>query len=399
MSVEQLPFTPQFTPLYKRTASGQIEAWRIWVEPCDDGTALILTQYGHVTGAQQIARDHVKVGKNQGKKNATTALQQALAEAHAKWVKQRDRKHYGTDPSGEESAAKRAAAPMLAQDLAKRMKTRDGVNWGAMNFGQPKLDGHRMLVTRTAGVVSCVSRSGKEIATLDHLVEIFRDVLPDGETFDGELYAKPGELVPWAETPEGLKGEPEPDHFDRLGSLIKRKQFGTEKLGYHVYDVVSPADYESRLSIIEDVVGYGLDGLVLPVETVLVRGYEHLMSLQEDWVAAGFEGAMLRLPGGYEAGKRSALLLKVKDWREIELPVQGVREAEGNAAGQAMLICTLPGGGTVDVLAPGKVAAKKQAWVDRDKLIGRMLTVKHFGDITVNGSLRFPVALRWREDL
>lgn len=386
-------------PLYKRTARGQVEIWQIRVEACDDGTAVIVTQYGHVGGAQQTATDHVKVGKNQGKKNATTALQQALLEAAAKWTKQKDRKHYGIDPAGEESAAKRAAAPMLAQDLADRLKKRNGINWGATNFAQPKLDGHRMMVTKTAGKLTCESRSGKEIVTLDHLYDVLRDGLPDGETFDGELYAHPGELVPWAETPEGLKGEPEPDHFDRLGSLIKRKQVGTDKLRFHVYDTVSPADYESRLSVIEDVIGGGLDGLILPVETVLVRGYDHLMSLQEDWVAAGFEGAMLRLPGGYEAGKRSALLLKVKDWREIELRVQGVREAEGNAAGQAMLICALPAGGTVDLLAPGKVAQKKQAWIDRDKLIGRLLTVKHFGNFTVNGSLRFPVALRWREDI
>ena len=388
--------TSNLPALYKRTASGAIEVWQIVVRAETDGTATIVTTYGHVDGAQQTAYDRVTAGKNAGKKNATTPLEQALREAEAKWTKQRDRKHYGTDPGGVESAAKRAAAPMLAQDLADRLGKRGGIDWSGINFGQPKLDGHRMLVRKSDGRVSCVSRSGKDITTLDHLQQILSDAIPDGETFDGELYARPDELPPWDEAAEG---KPEPNHFDRLASLIRRKQPGTEVIRYHVYDTVSPADYESRLSVIEDVIGSGLDGLVLPVETVRVDGHEHLQRLHEDWVAAGCEGAMLRLPGPYEAGKRSTLLLKVKDWREIELPVQAVREAEGNAAGQAMLVCTLPDGGTVSVLAPGTVAQKRAAWADREQLIGKLVTIKHFGPLTTNDSLRFPSALRWRNDV
>ena len=84
-----------FEPLFKRTATGAVQVWRIRVEPQDDGTAIIITTHGQLDGAQQEARDHIRDGKNTGKRNATTAAQQAIKEAEARWTKQRDRNHYG----------------------------------------------------------------------------------------------------------------------------------------------------------------------------------------------------------------------------------------------------------------------------------------------------------------
>lgn len=123
--------------LFKKTTGGKVTQWRIWVTGTPSGAAVIHTEYGLVGGKLQHQMDQVKEGKNASKKNATTPLQQAWLEAEASWTKQKDRKGYGLDPAGTESAAKRAAAPMLAQDFAKYGHK---VDWSRA-FAQPKLDG------------------------------------------------------------------------------------------------------------------------------------------------------------------------------------------------------------------------------------------------------------------
>jgi hypothetical protein len=75
-----------FEPLFKRTSTGATQVWQIRVEPQDDGTAIIVTSHGQVDGKIQEGRDHIKQGKNPGKKNATTPVQQAIKEAESKWT-------------------------------------------------------------------------------------------------------------------------------------------------------------------------------------------------------------------------------------------------------------------------------------------------------------------------
>lgn len=76
--------TTNFPTLYKLTSTKAVQQWTISV---DDTT--ITTTYGQVGGAMLTTSDTVTEGKNLGKKNATTPAQQAIAEAKAKWEKQR----------------------------------------------------------------------------------------------------------------------------------------------------------------------------------------------------------------------------------------------------------------------------------------------------------------------
>jgi len=69
--------------LYKRTTSGGIQTWKISVLPLADGTAMVVTTFGLLDGKQQRQEEHIKTGKNAGKANATTPLQQAMLEATA----------------------------------------------------------------------------------------------------------------------------------------------------------------------------------------------------------------------------------------------------------------------------------------------------------------------------
>lgn len=68
--------------LYKLTQTGAIQLWEIRTED-----NLIITEFGQLDGKIQTTVDTIKEGKNVGKVNETTAVQQAEAEAKATWTK------------------------------------------------------------------------------------------------------------------------------------------------------------------------------------------------------------------------------------------------------------------------------------------------------------------------
>ena len=217
-----------FPTLYKKTSTGAVNEWNIQVKDNGDSTATITIYQGHVDGAKQLYDETITAGKNLGRSNATTPLQQAIAEAEAKWVKQQERRQYGTDPKGEESAEKRAAAPMLAQKYQDHFKK---VDWSRA-FMQPKLDGNRCLAKRDEnGVISLWTRGNKEIITLPHIQEALRSVMRNGETFDGEVY---------------IHGT----HVTNLRSFLTREQPGCERVQLRLYDIVVPLPFDERIDLL-----------------------------------------------------------------------------------------------------------------------------------------------------
>jgi len=366
--------------LYKRTTSGGIQTWKISVLPLADGTAMVVTTFGLLDGKQQRQEEHIKTGKNAGKANATTPLQQAMLEATAEHKKKLDRKGYGLDTGAVESAAKRAAAPMLAKVFEDY---RDDVDWSSA-FCQPKLDGHRMLARMVDGRVELVSREGKAVTTLPHLAEQLAECLEglNGCTLDGELW-----------TPDLT--------FQQIASAVKRQQDNSELVKYHVYDYVDAAPFSSRTESVLDILSAGKCSAIVQVPTFHVHSDDDVSRLQSSFLADGYEGAMLRHgSAGYEAGKRSKSLLKCKSFTDGEFDIVSVREGSGTHAGMAVFTCHTDSGEPFDVTAPGSHDAKRQAWRDRHGLAGRKLTVKYFSMTDSERPVpRFPVALRIHDSL
>ncbi len=80
---------------------------------------------------------------------------------------------------------------------------------------------------------------------------------------------------------------------------------------------------------------------------------------------------------GYEAGKRSSSLLKVKLFADLDFPIVDVREGRGTHKGMAIFVCQTDKGHHFEVTAPGTHEEKRAAWEGRDKLIGKLVTVKY----------------------
>lgn len=356
-----------FPKLFKRAASGKVVEWTIHVE--DRGTeAAVIIRHGEQGGAVQESVDVISQGVNIGKKNETTYLEQAIAEASSRWTKQRDRKRY--DESLEQIDTKKQAAPMLAHPYEKHASK---IDWVHPVFYQPKLDGFRCLATRHSdGRVTLRSREGKPIESMTHIVEILESVQWPKElhTLDGELYTH---------------GVP----FQTIASRIKRKQAGSEKIGYTLYDTVHAAPIFDRLGMIECF--SGLD----PVDTIQsceVDKSDDIEVYHSQFVEFGYEGVIVRHSmTGYEAGKRSHNLLKYKHFDDDEFLILSVSKGKGPYSDKAIFTCKVGDNQTFNVTAPGTLEDKAAALASAEKCVGKLLTVKYQG-FSDEGIPRFPVA-------
>lgn len=342
--------------LFKETADGGVQTWSVRVDENDDGTAVIVVQHGRLGGKLQESRTPITAGKNLGKRNATTPLQQAWKEAEAKHKEQIERDCYGF--TLEQSRAARAASPMLAQSYDKHAAK---VNWAGDCYDQPKLDGFRCLAICTTDGVFLRSRNGV-FFDLPHLLEPYKRLLRAGQVLDGELYAHGASL-------------------NQISSLAMRPRSDSEQLVHHLYDMnpAASADvsFAERFRFLKQKVEAVRNESIVLVPTQRVHSEDELLALQAAHIADGYEGSMLRHgETGYENGKRSYSLLKVKTFQDAEFEVVGFKEGAGPYAGMAIFECVTAAGHAFEVTAPGTHAEKRAYFQNGQSYVGKQLTVK-----------------------
>ena len=103
--------------------------------------------------------------------------------------------------------------------------------------------------------------------------------------------------------------------------------------------------------------------------------------------------------GHYLVNGRSYDLLKIKEFIDEEFPVIGVEEGRGKLLGHAIFVCKTKDGVEFRAKLKGKQEDLKKYFERPDLAINRQLTVKHQGYTNSNRVPRFPVAMRFREDL
>lgn len=123
-----------FPTLYKKSSTGKTSEWTICARHTQDGADYNVV-HGYVDGKKQSTTVQVDSGKNIGKKNETSAYEQACAEAESKWKKQLD-KGYVEDCSSVDSVKAERISPMLAYSYDDHPKK---IKWPC--YWQPKLDG------------------------------------------------------------------------------------------------------------------------------------------------------------------------------------------------------------------------------------------------------------------
>lgn len=376
-----------FPTLYKKTSVGADQFWDISVE----GNAIV-TRWGQVDGKIQETRDVVKEGKNIGRSNATTASEQAELEAQSKW-EHKLKKGYVKDLKDAQSGkvdsqyVEGGVLPMLAKRFDE-----DGHKISYPALAQPKFDGHRCIAMVDAdGRCTLWTRSRKPITSMVHIVKAIEGLGLKSVVLDGELY-----------------NHDYKDRFEELTSFIRDSSVkpGAEVVQYHIYDVVSSEPQEKRTQWLHEklIVGdWGNAKLRSPllhyVETEMVSDEDHLMATFEHFLKKGYEGAMVRNVKGLYVNKRSHDLQKIKEFVDSEFIVVGVEEGRGKLAGHGIFVCATKDGAQFKAKMMGETSKLKEYWEDPGKVIGRMLTVKYQGLTKKENVPRFPVAVRFRDEL
>ena len=346
--------------IYKKDSSGKIR----YLEISNDGH-FVVQESGVVGTNNPVINRSACEAKNVGKSNATTPESQALIEAQAKLTEKMRLGYFNSIEEAQKKGGKDFLLPMLAKDFKKEMKK---VTFPC--YVQPKLDGIRALGTEEA----LMSRTGKEIDTLKHIV------LADLEdvVLDGELYA------------HGIS-------FQQNMKLIKKYRPNlTEQVKYHVYDIVMDAPFRDRytklLSIATDMPHVHI------VETHLIRSKEQLMSFHQQFIAAGYEGTMVRhSEEGYQVNKRSSQLLKYKDFLDETYIVQAVLPSESRPE-QGIISCYCPK--TKVTFQTGMKfshEAREEILRNKHMYIGQMAEIRFF-EYTDSGLPRFPICYGFRLD-
>lgn len=384
-----------FPELHGDAQTGKTKMWSVRVFE-QDGAGVIEITHGYVDGKKQVIQKVISEGKNIGKKNETTPLQQAINEAQSAWVKKKesgysassvrdgvmdadDAMSVDSEARGNGSRGKGidsdVPSPMLAHDYNKRGKS---IKFPC--FVQRKFDGTRCVAMPGKGLFS---RNKKRYPHLDHIIaEVNR--LPPNVILDGELYS------------DTLT-------FQEIVGIVKRetlKKGDDEKqmqIKLHVYDIIhGEMPYQDRYANLQMLFRrYKFKHMVL-VDTENCESEAHMKELHAKYVADGYEGIMMRNKDGLYSGVRSCSLQKYKCFFDSEYEVVGYKEGEGLEAGCVLWICQTADGKQFSCRPRGSREERVEMFGRADEYVGKMLTVK-FQELTDTGLPRFPVSIGFRD--
>lgn len=334
--------------LLKTDSKGITQEWKVWYRGKVDGTAEIGTEYGRQGGKMQEHSVIIREGKNIGRKNETTPLTQAAAEAQSQW-NEKVRKGYSAD--GVQDATRGVMLAVDYHDLAKR---RIGVNLPDTVIVDPKLDGIRAKWLES----SFLSRGHKAFRAIpEHIHHYMRGRAP----VDGEMYIHGVSL----RTLNGLVNKPH--------------EVLTPRLQYHLFDLPIPRiPVEERKAMLVDM----YDNEEARANGIFVVPHFRIASdrvreYMDRFIAGGYEGIMIRIIGSpyLFQNKRSYDLIKWKDFLEMEFKVKDIIP---DREGYALAVCEHEG-------VEFEVTLKATDWMKDDimkhpeKLVGFPLTTRFQG--------------------
>lgn len=398
--VEELP------TIYGVEKNGKTKLWtaRIYRDILN-GNATAEIIYGQLDGKKQTTTREYTEGKNLGKKNETTPLQQCMCETRRKWQDKMEKEGYSLVQPVSESESHPSQQPqqhpssggkvfpMLAhtyEPLSSKNKKNDIV---FPCYVQPKLDGLRCLCymmpcgnSNDCKVVA-QSRTGSYFETVEHICAELRPILlkNPGLILDGELYTTD---IP----------------FEELAGLIKKKKLSEADvqrvrcIKYHVYDIVADgAPYSERHKHILATVGRTKCEHLEAVHTQLIHTLGEFRQAFGECVAGGYEGIMLRnVDGLYRQNYRSHDLQKYKEFMESEYPIVGFKEADGRDKGTVVWVCRTAEEREFSVRPRGTQDQRRQWFNTGPQHVGKLLTVI-YQELSELNVPRFPVGKAIRD--
>lgn len=359
--------------LYKRSNSKEhINQWQIEVEGNKFRTTTGFVNMKMFTGDWTECTP-----KNVGKKNSTTAEEQALFEAQALHTKRKD---LGYWEDINDCDKKVFFQPMLAQDYDKR---KDKIKFPILS--QPKLDGIRCII-KSDGMWT---RNGKEIISAPHIYEYLKHIFDNQPdlVLDGELYTSNRDV-----------------DFNTIISCVRKTkptqadlELSKQYIEFWMYDLYEgkDEDYEIRLGKLRNLFfKYKLNpSLYKVVVTYELPDEKYVMEQLQHYIEQGFEGQILRDSNTPYENKRSNGLLKHKTFHDEEFEIIGYAEGVGKFSGKLSTLKVDVNGVQVDCTINGTMGYLEELFEIKDSLVGKKATVKYF-EKTTDNSLRFPKVIQ-----
>jgi DNA ligase-1 len=385
-----------FDTLYARNSNGNINEWRVQVNEFTFFSQICINE-GLLDGKKTSNIIEIKKGKNIGKMNETTAYEQACNEAQSRWEKKKKQgykslsdlninyKNYLIN-EGDTITLNNAIEVALPQNrtdannLSKPMKAqpyfddKGNVRIKFPCFGQPKLNGFRVMArweeveegeglfkTKVEKVVFR-SKEGLKYDILEHIEKSFtKDMFITTKgytlTFDGEMYIH-GEIL------------------SEISSAVRKRNSKTEKLGFHIFDIaVENIKQDERLAYMNTFINRPN---IYFLKTHIVKNNEEAQIFTDECIKKGFEGAIFRdMKATYQFGKRPKTMVKLKRFQDKEFKIVDVVGGD-NAPELGVFICVQEQGLQFKVNPEGNHEIKKEYLINKNKYIGKKLTVRFF---------------------
>lgn len=380
----------EFDNIYGLEKNGKIKMWQARVYE-ENELAIVEVEYGYIDGKKQLVSREYTSGKNIGKKNETTPLQQAIFETNKKWLDKKEKESYSEcipDISLDIKKTSDKIFPMLAHKYEPYTNKKKKTDIIFPCFVQPKLDGLRCIVYKQNDKILFQSRTGSYFETMEHLEEDLKQIfkLYPYIVLDGELYT--------FDMP-----------FEELAGLIKKKKITNsdkEKLSiinYNIYDIINVDDFFNvRLDNLKNIFkNFKYKNLFL-VETLVCEDINNFKKIFVKFVEDGYEGIILRnILGKYKCNYRSNDLQKYKEFNEDEYEIVNYKEAEGRDKGTVIWVCKTKDNKEFSVRPRGTQEQRKEWFKDGGKYIGKILTVI-YQELSETNTPRFPVGKAIRDD-
>jgi len=361
--------------LYKTTKTGATQVCIIsTLANC------VTTEWGQLNGAMQTKNDIIHEGKNLGKANATTKVEQAEAEAKSKWAKK--------VKSGYSESIE---APTTVQ-LPMKVKVWPGgklppkvvLNADNPLYSTPKLNGVCALYKRDVvdGTLMLISRGGDLYPPIPHLEEGIITAMEclGSDELNVEIY-KHGE------------------HLQDITGAVKKPRELSASLEAHIFDIAdSDEPYKARRDImnVKDIMmGGTLAGMGIHFLCgVVVSTTSEIESHYNQCMASGLEGTVIKHPEAmYEHNVRSNRMWKYKKMKDKEFQVV-MHNIDKN--GHAVYVCQTPEGRNFSVKRKGTTEERLADAAVASSKLSKWLTV-YFETYSKDGIPLKPVGGDFRD--
>lgn len=342
-----------FPTLYKKDTKNNIRQWSVRVENEDNKVYLIIS-----TGLKGKKLIDTKKEITEGKlKLKDKPYEYACILAERKLKQQVDRHGYSTNIDN------LVISPMLAHNYNTTNSKKQYLKRKHIKFPcaiQPKLDGIRCI----ANDKTLLSRKNKKFYNLEHIENSIQKLnLSKSIYLDGELYCHNKPL----------------QDICSLVRQVNQKPDDVKDIEYHIYDcfdLTKPKwSFKERFEF--------LSKLNLTKPIVLVKTDELIEQNQLDvkhseYIQNNYEGAILRNYNSfYKIGYRSNDLQKYKHFDDTEYKIIGFTDGENEK--ECVIWQCVFNDKIFNVRPRGTIEERKKLYLDGNKYIGKMLTVRHYG--------------------